>query len=244
MTIQLHNMIKHFRKQHKMTLEELGEKMDKSKSALSRWEKGDRSPMVDDLVKLAHIFNTDVLTLLFGLEHHAPKITKTIDLQTQRLAQLIKQLSPTEKKETIAFMQNLVDNRTTTQPLFPVSVVEAVAAGRGYSYGNNETTTYYTTRDNLKAFDLASLVSGDSMEPDIHNGDVILMQTSPNHISGQIYAVDYNEQSFVKKVYFEKDNLRLVSLNEKYDDIIIPYDTPHYVNIVGHVVDWFTPVTP
>ncbi|MBS4761581.1 helix-turn-helix transcriptional regulator [Carnobacteriaceae bacterium zg-ZUI252] len=241
--IQLPKMINYFRKQHDMTLEQLGEHFGKSKSAMSRWIKGDRSPMVDDLIRLADIFHTDVTTLLFGLDYKTVKTTGQIDSQTKELIQTIKQLQPNEKKETIVFAKSFIEKRSVAKRhLFPIQVVEAVAAGVGYSYDNNQTTTFYTDRDNLKTYDVATLVSGDSMEPEIKNGDVILLQKNVHHISGQIYTVDYNEKSYVKKVYFEKDNLRLVSLNDKYEDIIIPLNTPHYLNIVGQVVDHFTPI--
>lgn len=241
--IKLPEMIDYFRKQNNLTLEELGEKLGKTKSAMSRWIGGDRSPMVTDLVRLSEIFNTDITTLVFGLESNTPKTSRKIDAQTQELVNVIKQLNNFEKSKTIAFAQELIETRTNNIKLFPVQTIEAVAAGIGYSYGNNETVTYYTSRDDLKNYDIASLVSGDSMQPDIQSGDVILIQKDAPFISGQLYAVDYDEKSYVKKVYFEKDNLRLVSTNEKYDDILIPLDTDNYLNIVGHVVDWFTPVT-
>lgn len=241
--IKLPEMIDYFRKQNDLTLEELGEKLGKTKSAMSRWIGGDRSPMVTDLVRLSEIFNTDITTLVFGVETQTTKPSRKIDVQTQELVNVIKKLNTIEKSKTIAFAQHLIDNRVSNIKLFPVQTVEAVAAGIGYSYGNNETVTYYTSRDDLKHYDIASLVSGDSMEPDIKNGDIILIQKDTPFISGQLYAVDYDEKSYVKKVYFEKDNLRLVSTNEKYNDILIPLNTDNYLNIVGQVVDWFTPVT-
>lgn len=241
--IKLPEMIDYFRKQNDLTLEELGEKLGKTKSAMSRWIGGDRSPMVTDLVRLSEIFNTDITTLVFGIESKIPKNTRKIDTQTQKLVNVIKQLNTFEKQKTIEFAQQLIDNRSNNIKLFPIETIEAVAAGIGYSYGNNETAIYYTSRDDLKNYDIASLVSGDSMQPDIQNGDVILIQKDAPLISGQLYAVDYDEKSYVKKVYFEKDNLRLVSTNEKYDDILIPLNTDNYLNIVGQVVDWFTPVT-
>lgn len=241
--IKLPEMIDYFRKQNDLTLEELGEKLGKTKSAMSRWIGGDRSPMVTDLVRLSEIFNTDITTLVFGIESKIPKNTRKIDTQTQKLVNVIKQLNTFEKQKTIEFAQQLIDSRSNNIKLFPIETIEAVAAGIGYSYGNNETAIYYTSRDDLKNYDIASLVSGDSMQPDIQNGDVILIQKDAPLISGQLYAVDYDEKSYVKKVYFEKDNLRLVSTNEKYDDILIPLNTDNYLNIVGQVVDWFTPVT-
>ncbi|WP_163546370.1 LexA family transcriptional regulator [Granulicatella sp. zg-ZJ] len=230
-------MIDTFRKEQDMTLEDIGKKINKSKSAISRWIKGDRSPMIEDLERLADIFQTDIHTLLYG------KKTVTVSKTTAELIKVVKQLSDKEQKKTLDFIDNLIAQRTMAITLHPINVVEALAAGVGYNYGNNDTITLYTDRDDLKPYDVASAVSGDSMEPLLHNHDVVLIKKNSDFINGEIYAIDYDGKSYVKKVYFEKDALVLVSLNEKYDNIIIPrHSDDAYLNIVGRVVDWFTPV--
>lgn len=68
--IKLGLMIDYYRKREKLTLTELGRKLDKSPSAISRWIAGERSPMIEDLVKMVDLFETDVNTLLFGFERN------------------------------------------------------------------------------------------------------------------------------------------------------------------------------
>lgn len=243
---KLSEMIDVLRKEHGLTLEELGLKMGKSKSAMSRWIKGDRSPMVEDLEKLAHILNTDIPTLLYG------KKTITVPQTTAALIKAIKQLSLQQQQDTLAFVQQLLaqtqqpvaTTKSATYTLFPVQVVERLAAGIGYSYQeNNEHFTLYTDRSDLKPFDIASQVSGDSMQPLIQDGDVVLIKQNIGITNGGIYAIDYDGKSYLKKVYQLQDRLKLVSINDKYDDIIVPRDSEHYLNIVGKVVDWFTPIS-
>ena len=74
------------------------------------------------------------------------------------------------------------------------------------------------------------------MEPKYHNGDVALIKKTGFDYDGLIYAVVYNEETYIKKVYIEEDKVRLVSLNDKYDDIIAPIDE---VRIVGLVTKSF-----
>lgn len=62
----LGKMIDYFRRNNDMTLEDLGNKLDKSPSAISRWISGDRSPMIEDLIRLTEIFKTDIDTLMYG----------------------------------------------------------------------------------------------------------------------------------------------------------------------------------
>lgn len=54
---KLGKMIDYFRKRDNLTLDELGKRLNKSPSAVSRWISGDRSPMVDDLIKLTLLYN-------------------------------------------------------------------------------------------------------------------------------------------------------------------------------------------
>lgn len=57
---------------------------------------------------------------------------------------------------------------------------------------------------------------------------------------GCVYAVDWDGQSYIKKVYKEEKGLRLVSTNEKYSDKFAPFtEEPR---IIGKVVASFTPL--
>ena len=56
---------------------------------------------------------------------------------------------------------------------------------------------------------------------------------------GLVYAVVYNEETYIKKVFLEENTVRLVSINDNYKDIIAPIEE---VNIVGVVTDSFKPI--
>ncbi len=126
----------------------------------------------------------------------------------------------------------------------PVYVTEKAAAGFGYSYGENEVTPYYTDRKDLHQYDFATLVDGDSMEPNYTNGDVVLIKSGYDNVNGGVYLVDYDGKSYIKKLYNDGDRFRLVSINRAYENIIIdiPTDDDVFFNIVGKVVDRFTPI--
>ena len=65
------------------------------------------------------------------------------------------------------------------------------------------------------AYDFASWVYGDSMEPVYTNGSVVLIKDTSFDYDGAIYAIDWEGQTYIKKVYKEEEGLRLVSINEK-----------------------------
>ena len=128
--------------------------------------------------------------------------------------------------------------------LYEVTVTEKAAAGVGYVYGNNETAPYYTDRVSLQPHDFATLVIGDSMEPVYKDGDVALIKSGYDNVNGGIYLIDYDGKSYIKKLYNDGDRFRLVSINRDYDTIIIeiPPGDSIYFNIIGKVVDSFTPI--
>lgn len=83
-------------------------------------------------------------------------------------------------------------------------------------------------------------VFSDSMEADLPNGDVVLIKQPTNFEDGQIYAVEFNNQTYVKKVYCHQTYLGLVSINEAYDDIFAPFEESP--RIIGRIAGHFTPV--
>lgn len=122
---------------------------------------------------------------------------------------------------------------------YAYKVFEKLSAGTGYSYfgdGNYDTVFYDEQFDH----DFASWVFGDSMEPTYLNGEVVLIKQTGFDYDGAIYAVDWDGQTYIKKVYREEDGLRLVSLNKHYADKFAPYD--ENPRIIGKIVGNFMPL--
>lgn len=256
--IYIGEKIKFFRTLHKMTQTDLADKLHTTKQTISRYEKGQRSADQDVLFELCHIFNVSI-NEFFPIDSkqqstsinnndthtHTKTIRSIIDVSVQ--LEDVRQHNVLEyATEQLNEQNNTVhdtDDDYVVDFRQKIAVTEAVAAGRGFSYGDNEVNYCYTDKEHLPHFDIASYITGDSMAPEYHDGDVVLirkeMYSSPN-----VYVVDYDGKSYLKKVYQEKDKFRLVSFNKKYDDIIIdlPLDDDVYLNIVGRVVGSFTPV--
>ncbi|MCW6682033.1 helix-turn-helix domain-containing protein [Aerococcaceae bacterium NML160702] len=220
----------------------------KSDSTISKWENGKNLPNGGKLAKLAKLYNTTTDYILHGADKNDASsltlslITETTSKLTENRQQNVLSFAKSQLEEQDKVIQ--ADFIKEHQKLYAVHAQEAHAAGVGYAYeGTGSLDTYYTDRDDLKAYDYASLVSGDSMEPQIKNGDVILIKQGYDNVDGGIYSVDYDGKSYLKKVYLQGGQFIMKSINKKYDDIII--DLPledTYLNIIGKVVDWFTPV--
>lgn len=82
-------------------------------------------------------------------------------------------------------------------------------------------------------------VCGDSMEPLIQDGAFVVVDPyQTDYIEGKIYVVKLDEETFVKRVYFN-NNLKIIilkSINPKYDDIYIPKDSVENFKIMGRAV--------
>lgn len=98
-------------------------------------------------------------------------------------------------------------------------------------------TVYY---DEELPYDAASWISGDSMEPTYLNGNVALIRDTGFDYDGAVYAVQWDGNLYIKKVYREEDGLRLVSINKKYADKFAAYgEDPR---IVGKIIGSFQPL--
>lgn len=79
---------------------------------------------------------------------------------------------------------------------------------------------------------------GDSMEPLIHNKDLVLVDRSPVD-SGDTAVVVYNGGAVLKKIYKDQGRIVLQSLNTKYKPIIVNPDEINPIGIVRGVVRSF-----
>lgn len=100
----------------------------------------------------------------------------------------------------------------------------------------------FLTRRGLKPENLAVIsVKGDSMVPDLYDGDKVLVDcasTDTDQIrDGQIYVVSIDELLYVKRIQrLPQDRLMLASSNPSYQPIIVEASDMGSVRIIGRVV--------
>lgn len=238
------NQIKTFRKSAGFTQDELAKRLNTTKQTISRYEKGERKANQDMLFKLCDIFNVSIDDFFPVLSKNAVESTNSIpddpDLLTQQITDKVVQLTTQNKKIVLRTSEELLESqeREVDEERFEYHVFEKLSAGTGYGYAEDRNyDTVYFEKD--ISHDLASWVYGDSMEPDFADGSVALIKDTGWDYDGAIYAVDWDGQSYIKKVYKEKDGLRLVSLNNKYDDKFARWEEEP--RIIGKVVGNFMP---
>lgn len=90
--------------------------------------------------------------------------------------------------------------------------------------------------------DFGVVISGDSMEPKVHNGGTVFVQAAPNIEPGKIGIFVLNGQAYCKKLMVDQESrtVRLVSLNPKYEDIVVDEDSDTF-RTLGRVLGQWTP---
>ena len=110
--------------------------------------------------------------------------------------------------------------------------------GEGF-FDEYETETAYSDVERYR-YDIAAWISGNSIKPVYQDGEVALIREGGFDYDGAVYAIAWNEQVYIKKVYLEKNGYRLVSINNSYPDKFAPVeDNP---KIVGKIVGNFMPI--
>lgn len=80
-------------------------------------------------------------------------------------------------------------------------------------------------------------VRGDSMYPDIKNGDVVMVDTETFHFEGDgLYLVNIHGHTFVKRLQLLPDGMHVISTNPKYASIVVPPNEGDSMHIGGRVV--------
>ena len=211
------NRLKSLRIKQKVSQTAVAKHLGVTRAAYNSWEKGKYIPNKKNLDELTLYFNVE--TTYFESEYEI--VNKYL------------QLNEINQKKLLTMANELYVSQ-----LYKYKVHAKLSAGLGnFYYEDYEFDTVYFDKD--ISYDIASWIDGDSMEPKYHSGDVALIKKTGYDFDGLDYAVVYNEETYIKKVFLEENTVRLVSINDNYKDIIAPIEE---VNIVGVVTDSFKPI--
>lgn len=208
------------------------------------WLKGITYPRIGKIELLADYFGVNKSDLIEDKAQEVNELKIPTSPLVHKITEKIVKLSTPRKQKVLNYANEQLKEQnnkviTIEEKLFEYRVFEKLAAGYGYSYfndGNYDTVFYNKDLDH----DFASWVFGDSMEPKFQNGEVVLIKETGFDYDGAVYAVDWDGQTYIKKVYREPDGLRLVSLNPKYKDKFAPFEEDP--RIIGKIVGNFMPI--
>jgi len=233
----LGNSIKELRKTKKLTQKNLAELTGFKQNTISNHENGNRQLDETDIRVYAEALGVSPQYLF---DRAKPSSIETIPQPaTSPIQTIYDQLEPPGQRKVITYAEKLRDEQEKRRKakknevsekvidLYQVEVVSETAAASGFNYGFGYDDTDRETievDEQPPRHDIATKVSGDSMQPDYQDGDILyLVDKGLTTYNGDLAVIAYGDRSYFKKIYTENGRLRLVSLNDKYEDIILDF---------------------
>ena len=233
----LGNSIKELRKNKGLTQKDLANLTGFKQNTISNHENGKRQLDETDIHTYARALNVEP-QLLFDLSKGYSTPTLSAITETASKLEEPRQVKVLTYAKSELEEQERASN-DVREELYPYRVAYDLSAGLGKAFYENQDydTVYY---EEEIPYDAASWISGDSMEPKYLDGSVALIADTSFDYDGAVYAVQWDGNLYIKKVYKEKDGLRLVSINKKYADKFAAYEEEP--RIIGKVVGNFVPM--
>ena len=245
--MKLGELLKSYRTEHKLSMDAFCELSDLTKGYISMLEKNEHPkskkpivPSYDTIEKIAkgmQISTEDLIAMLDDDQEIQINATPTV-LSKSPIQSIYDQLEPPRQGKVLTYAERQLNEQRNEDKtkinevsevisLYQVEVVSETAAACGFNYGFGYDDT---DRENIEVdeqpprHDIATKVSGDSMQPDYQDGDILyLVDKGLTTYNGDLAVIAYGDRSYFKKIYTENGRLRLVSLNDKYEDIILDF---------------------
>lgn len=226
MKINISETLKNARKAKGYSLDSVQQTLKKEfqieidSSNISRYENGKVKTMDAKVLRaLCKVYGMDYLKLFKDLGFIDDNITTHKKL-------------PSEPNARILINEEFID----------IPVRAKASAGNGYI---NLDECLYTMRIRKNGYHKDCYlieVAGTSMSPLIEDGAFVIVDPhQTEYIKDKVYIVNYNEETYVKKVEINQDAgiMILKSVNPNYDSVYIPKGDSHLVKIMGRAVSFF-----
>ncbi|OEL06865.1 hypothetical protein AST13_02170 [Staphylococcus xylosus] len=221
---------------HDINDSKLAELVDVNRTTVTRWRKGVRSPKIEKLPEIAEVFNVEPLDLI--KENNDSEILSDINKKSSQLSKPRQQIVLDTAENQLEEQQN--ENDTSINSQKKKIAVKCIHAGAAGVIGENlyddliEEDVYFYEDEVPKDIDFCVLVNGDSMEPMMKNGSYAFIKKQENIKDGTIALILLDGAGFIKRVDISDDYIKLISLNQKYEDITV--SSFNDIRVIGKVV--------
>ena len=230
--------IRYYRELMGMEQKELARLLGITGNSISNWEKGRSRPDINLIPRICEILHA-TLYELYGMEHPTITLTAGEQMHIDTYRQLTKghQYAADRLADTLLNVQIAETCPDISQLLF---FERSLAAGIGdpTEFDDEGTPIFlYTDQINTRA-DCVFSVNGDSMEPEYHNGDLVLVERipdAPDLTEGETGAFIVGNETYIKN--FGSDGLH--SLNPKY--AVMKFSDEEAVYLIGRVLGLLDP---
>lgn len=213
----LGNIVKQYRADNDLSMDEFARRCSLSKGYISMIENGINprnnkpiAPTLPSIMKIATAMNTDLEELLKIMDGN-----QKVTLSHQRKP---------EKKKSVT-----------------INVLGRVAAGIPIDASENIIDTEEITQEMAQTGTFFGLqIHGDSMEPKMSEGDVVIVRQQDDAESGEIVIVTVNgTDATCKRLRKYRDGIELISSNPSYKHIFFSNEEiiKKPVKIIGRVIE-------
>lgn len=223
------DILKELRLKRQLTSEQLCERLGIKGGSYRNYERNDRKPDYDTLVKLADFYGVSTDYILGRPNAKAPKDPfdeiETIDEMEKDLIKEWLNLDEKSRKSFLSVLRKIVlKEEARNKPVIEKAKYllrhlscHKVSAGTGFNFNDDddwqEAEVYEVPE--VHTADFAVEVDGDSMEPVYCDGDILLVKSTPVIDRGDVGVFTLNSCGYVK----ELGKNQLISYNEKYKPI-------------------------
>ena len=208
--------------------------LDLKYTTVRDWLKGITYPRIGKIELLANYFNINKSDLI----ENKISTAQPSDSLLEEITNTARKLNIDNKKIVLRMSEDLLNEQRNEEEtkinevseaisLYQVEVVSETAAACGFNYGfgyDDKDIETIEVDEKPPHHEIATKVSGDSMQPDYQDGDILyLVDKGLTTYNGDLAVIAYGDRSYFKKIYTENGRLRLVSLNDKYEDIILDF---------------------
>ncbi len=203
------SILKNLRTSRGITQGELATMLDVSRSTVGMYETGGREPDFETMEAIADIFNVD-MDYLMG--------------RTQ-----------VERKHPITPPAQEIPPGFQPMPaMAEVPLVGRIACGTPITAEENVERMVCVPAKWRATFTLTC--EGSSMEPKIHDGDLVAIRSQPTVENGEVAAVRIDGEATLKRVYLHENFIELRAENPDYTSIILTKEEMNTVTIEGKAV--------
>lgn len=248
--MEFKNRLKALRLQHEMTQQELCEKLGVSVMTVRNWESGAKNPSMSAIVSLSEVFGVSADDMLGIRQTRSGKpqlaageenLLSDYRLLDEFGRDAVNAVCAVEKRRvlnmhgTIIPFDRLAKNAKRSIPKF----LNPSAAGHHCSLDTDDYDLIEVDETVPAEADFAIPISGSSMEPLIHDGDIVYVKRQ-NHLNiGEIGIFNVDGTTYCKMFYTDGEgNTTLISANPKMQssNIFIAKDSNSTVVCHGKVL--------